>query len=256
MSDRRYQFEFSRDNPAMHSAEGRYRKARTMLAVLHDAIGRDALRHATVLNIGCSTGYIDEALAPEVRELVGIDIDDDAVEHAQRRSDAPNARFLVGDAMDIPFEDARFDVAICSQVYEHVPDPRRMIAEMHRVLRPGGIVYFAATNRYCVMEKHHHLPMLSVMPVAWAHRYLKLAGKGRYYHERHLGYGALRKLVLPFRIDDYTLRLLRAPDHYHFRYLTGTGVRAALIQLFARIAYPVFPGYIWILRKSPAEVHG
>lgn len=45
---------------------------------------------------------------------------------------------VVADAANMPFQDSVFDYVICSEVLEHVPDPRRVLAEIHRVLRPGG----------------------------------------------------------------------------------------------------------------------
>jgi SAM-dependent methyltransferase len=48
---------------------------------------------------------------------------------------------LVCDAHDLPFEDASFDLVVCEAVLEHVFDPRRCVAEMHRILRPGGLVF-------------------------------------------------------------------------------------------------------------------
>jgi ubiquinone/menaquinone biosynthesis C-methylase UbiE len=45
---------------------------------------------------------------------------------------------VVGDVQSLPCEDNSFDIILCTEVLEHVQDPRRAIAEMHRVLRPGG----------------------------------------------------------------------------------------------------------------------
>lgn len=253
MGERGYQYDFSVDNPAMHCAQGRTRKAVTMLAVLAEHLGPERLADARVLNLGCSTGMIDEAIAGQVREVVGIDIDQVAVDAANKRVTRPNCRFMIGDAMAIDLPDGSFDVVICSQVYEHVPDATRMMKEVHRVLAPGGVCYFAATNRFCVIEQHYHLPFLSVIPVRWAHLYLRLIGKGRYYHERHLSWWGLRQLVDAFDVHDYTLRLVDAPDRYGVRYMTGRGVRQRLILVLARTAYWAFPGYIWVLQRRAAS---
>ncbi|GAB2502217.1 class I SAM-dependent methyltransferase [Lysobacter humi (ex Lee et al. 2017)] len=248
MTERGYQFDFSKGNPAMHAADVRTRKARTMIAVLRDAIGSDALCTAKLLNVGCSTGLIDRELARHVAQLTGIDIDREAIELAAARAPA-NARFQVGDAMELDFAPSSFDIVVCSQVYEHVPDPRRMMREIARVLRPGGLCYFAATNRFCVIEQHYRLPFLSIIPVSWAHRYLRLARRGRYYHERHLGIRGLRDLTGAFEVIDYTLKMLREPERFEFGYMMGTGVRRLAIRAFAHAAYPLFPGYVWLLRK-------
>ncbi len=119
-----------------------------------------------------------------------------------------NLRFQVADALDLPFEDESFDVVICSHVYEHVPDPDRMFDEIFRVLRKDGICYFSAGNRLMWNEPHYNLPLLSVLPRPLAHVYIRLAGKARFYHEKHLSYWGLKSLVRRFAVTDYTQRLV------------------------------------------------
>ncbi|HKE49383.1 MAG TPA: class I SAM-dependent methyltransferase [Rhodanobacteraceae bacterium] len=253
MSERGYQYDFSADNEAMHDLAGRQRKAATMLAILGEALG-PRLATARLLTVGCSTGIIDEFLAPHVGSVTGIDIDAPAVEAARKRSRAPNATFRTGDAMNLDFADASFDIVICSQVYEHVPDPGRMMAEIRRVLAPDGVCYFAATNRFNIMEQHYDLPFLSVIPVPLAHLYLRMLGRGRYYHERHMTLGGLRRLTADFRVDDFTPKVIADPDRYNAGYMIGTGTKARVIRLFAKVAYWAFPGYLWLLWRDREAV--
>lgn len=250
MTQRGYQMEYSRDNEEMHSIEGRQRKARTMLCVLREAIG-SRLEHATALNLGCSTGIIDETLAPHVSAMMGVDIDLPAIELARAKRTAINLEFAVEDAMQLSFADARFDVVICSQVYEHVPDPHRMMSEIHRVLKPGGLCYFAATNRWSVMEKHYHLPFLSWLPPKLADTYVRSLGRGDAYYERHLGPGPLRALVRQFRLEDWTGRILDSPGDYEAEYLFPGRLSRTVARAVYRIAPVMFPGFIWVLWKTP-----
>lgn len=248
MNERGYQLNYARDNEAMHSTLGRRRKAQTMLAVLNEALGA-RLSASDVLNLGCSTGIIDEFLAPYVRTMTGVDIDAPAVALAESRRLASNLVFRIEDAMDLKFSDASFDVVICSQVYEHVPNAPRMMVEIERVLRPGGLCYFAATNRWAVMEKHYHLPFLSWLPRTLANTYVRLSGKGGAYYETHLGYGGLLKLADAFVIDDWTGKIIAAPEAYNAGYLfPGRASRAAAKMLY-EVVRPLFPGFIWLLRK-------
>ena len=78
---RTYQYGFSDMNPAMYMAEGRQRKAMTMVAVLEDYFGNN-LKKRSLLDVGSSTGIIDNVLADHVGHVTGIDIDTRAVHYA------------------------------------------------------------------------------------------------------------------------------------------------------------------------------
>jgi ubiquinone/menaquinone biosynthesis C-methylase UbiE len=150
--------------------------------------------------------------------------------------------------------DASVDVVVSNCVLNLVVpgDKPRLFAEIHRVLRPGGVCYFAATNRLRVMEQHYYLPFLSIVPVPLAHWYLRLLRRGTYYHERHLTYWSLRRLVARFAIEDYTRRAVDEPERFGTAYMVGSGLKRGLVRAFARVAYWAFPGYLWVLRKERA----
>ncbi len=71
-------------------------------------------------------------------------------------------------------------------------------------MKPGGFCYFSGNNRVMIMEPHYKLPFLSLLPRPLAHRYMRLAGKGDYYHEKHVSYWGLRELCKKFHIIDYS----------------------------------------------------
>ena len=98
-----------------------------------------------VLDFGCGPGTISVGLANAVApgELHGVDMEASQVELARAVAEAgghDNATFLVGDVTDLPFEDGFFDVAHCHNVLMHVPDTRAALAEVKRVLKPGGLI--------------------------------------------------------------------------------------------------------------------
>lgn len=100
-----------------------------------------------VLDLGCGPATISVGLAEAVApgELHGIDIEESQVAMARSAAEAGghgNATFHVGDITDLPFGDDEFDVAHCHAVLMHVPDTAAVLAEVRRVLKPGGI--FAA----------------------------------------------------------------------------------------------------------------
>ena len=98
-----------------------------------------------VLDLGCGPGTISVGLASAVApgELHGIDIEASQIEMARAAAAAgghDNAFFRTGDVTALPFDDDSFDVAHCHAVLMHVPDTRAVLAEVKRVLKPGGVV--------------------------------------------------------------------------------------------------------------------
>ena len=98
-----------------------------------------------VLDFGCGPGTISMGLAKAVApgELRGVDMEESQVEMARAAAAAgghDNAFFRTADVTDLPFEDDAFDVAHCHAVLMHVPDTQAVLAEVKRVLKPGGIV--------------------------------------------------------------------------------------------------------------------
>lgn len=237
---------------AVLDIDGRTRKAVTTLAVLRDHLG-DELDSLTLLDAAASGGIIADHLAAYFRRVVGLDIDRTAIRFAQSHFHRPNLAFMVGDAAHTPFADACADVVLCSHLYEHVANAGRLMDEIHRILRPGGICYFAAGNRLSLIEPHYRLPLLSVVPRPLAHLYLRALGRGRYYEERHFTYWGLRRLVRHFERIDYTARLLGEPKRFAVDYMVppgGTKHLAARVVL--RCAPYLMPSYVWLLRKPAA----
>lgn len=248
METRGYQFAFSNRGGVVQDAPARERKARTMLAVLSDRFG-DRLGRMRLLDLGSSTGIIGSLLADRLGEVVGLDIDAPAIERAQNLA-KDNLRFRVGDAMSLDAGDGTFDIVVCAHVYEHVPDAQKMMNEIHRVLKPGGVCYFAAANRLMWMEPHYQLPLLSVIPRRLAHFYIRAAGKADHYHELHLTYWELRRLVSRFAVHDYTRRIVSAPERFHAEYMLVPGSFKARAAVFvARHLFWFMPTYIWLLEK-------
>ncbi len=93
-----------------------------------------------VLDAGAGAGVLALALAPLVREVVGIDLVPELLESA-RTNAPPNATFVEGDATDLPFADASFDLAGTRRTLHHVARPELVVAELVRVTRPGGRVF-------------------------------------------------------------------------------------------------------------------
>ena len=94
------------------------------------------------LDVGCGSGAFTALLMQHCApaEAQGVDPSDAQLAYACARPDARGATFQVGDAMALPFADDRFDAAAMALVIFFVPDPAKGVAEMARVVRPGGAV--------------------------------------------------------------------------------------------------------------------
>lgn len=87
-------------------------------------------------------------LAAYCRELIACDINPDDVAHAARlNAGVLNLRYEVNDALALSYPDAHFDLVVSSEVLEHVGDTARMLAEIGRVLKPGGLAILTFPSR-------------------------------------------------------------------------------------------------------------
>jgi SAM-dependent methyltransferase len=99
---------------------------------------------ARVLEVGCGPGHLSDRLAGHGLEVTGVDLDPAMVERARasaaRRGDTGQRRptFLVGDAASLAFPDNSFDLVVSTLSLHHWADPAAGLAEIARVLRPGG----------------------------------------------------------------------------------------------------------------------
>lgn len=248
MSDLQYGFSAAYADAAF-SHEGRERKGRKVLAILGQAAGD--LTGKLLLDIGCSAGIMTWYFAIAFARVVVTDIDQPALRHAYSSDSEGRVAWAVADSQCLPFGDASFDVVNRTHVYEHVSDAERLMDEIFRVLRPGGICFFSAGNRLSYMEPHYRLPLISVVPKLVAHRYLQILGRGNHYYETHRTYWGLRQLVRRFDLEDYTLRAVADPQRYFADDMVTPGsLKQRLVLLTLRVAMWICPTYLWVLRKS------
>jgi ubiquinone/menaquinone biosynthesis C-methylase UbiE len=92
-----------------------------------------------VLDLGCGTGQAVRGAAGITERAVGVDLSPAMIERARAWPGLPsNAEFRVGEAGEIPAKDSEFTAALCTNSFHHYPEPRAAIAELSRVLEPGG----------------------------------------------------------------------------------------------------------------------
>ena len=137
----------------------------------------------SILEVGCGQGWLlkETGKAHPEAKLTGIDMRPEALEFA--RGLVPSAEFVLQDVHELPFDDASFDLVICSDVLEHVETPATVVHEIRRVSRGFGVIsvphepFFWAAN----LVRGKHLRTLGNYPE----------------HVNHFGKGALRRLLEP-----------------------------------------------------------
>ncbi len=141
---------------------------------MHELINRYVVAElGRAIDVGCQRGVLTDMLARRTSyrwsgvdpALTGEDVSPSGVQ------------LLPGRGNSLPFRDAMFDLGLFANVYEHVPPAERetSLREMHRVLRPGGVLVGQLPNPYFPIESHSRLPFMGWLPVPAQKAYWRLA---------------------------------------------------------------------------------
>jgi len=153
-------------------------------------------------------------------ELTGLDIDSEKIHllnYFKEKREVKNLAFLLGDAQVLPFKEGAFDIVICSEVLEHLPDPEKAISEIRRVLVSDGLAIITTPNGSNLLTL--------------VGRLFKRIPKGREVNEEkseHISVKAWREWVRLFKKAGFSVeRVLRGsliiggPAYDHFSALFG-----------------------------------
>lgn len=241
---RQRQSDYSQLMAKMLDEPARRKKAKKIIAVLRHFLGRDDLTGLTVVDIGCSAGYIADELHRVGARVLGLDIDVPGLQAAQDRF-GERVAFLCAEGSAMPFSDASIDAIVFNHIYEHVVDADAVMREIRRVLKPEGVVYLGLGNRMGVLEPHYRLPFLSWLPPVLADRYVAASGRADTYYERFRTRPGLRRMCSGLNIWDYTYPVLREPEWFHAEDLVPPGTRSMPLLLWKSVGL-LLPTYIWI----------
>lgn len=101
---------------------------------------------ANILDIGCGTGRLLQRLAKQFPDLegTGLDLSPQMIKEAKNKNIyGDRLQFLQGNVEALPFPESSFDAVFCTISFLHYPHPELVLAEIKRVLRPGGVFYLA-----------------------------------------------------------------------------------------------------------------
>ena len=124
-----------------------------------------------VADIGCGAGTQCRLWASQGHAVFGADINEALIGLARKRAqqDSLEIAFSVASATALPWDDATMDVCIAPELLEHVADWPACLAEMVRVLKPGGVLYVSTSNKLCPYQEEFTLPLYSWYP-GWLKR--------------------------------------------------------------------------------------
>jgi SAM-dependent methyltransferase len=148
-----------------------------------------------LLDLGCGPGYYTAALRARGAQVVPVD------NAPEELGPLPPDGALLADAGALPLPDTSADGVVCSNLLEHTPDTAAVLAEIERVLRPGGWAYVSWTNWYSPHGGHDMSPYHLLGPERGSRLYERLHGPPR---KNRYGEG-----LFPVHIGA-TLRLVRA----------------------------------------------
>jgi SAM-dependent methyltransferase len=198
------------------------RSARTLDELVRLAAPRAGERW---LDVACGPGIISRRLAGEVAAVHGVDVTPAMIDVARREAAAAgtdNATFELGDATALTATDAAYDGVITRFSLHHIPAPGRVLAEMARVVRPGGAVVVA-----------DHLTDEDAEAAAWSQEIERLRDPS---HWACLALGRLRRLGAAAGLtleDEVGLGLELDFDDWLTRGSGGAGARSVIERLLA-----------------------
>lgn len=131
------------------------------------------------LSVGSGWGGFVVAASKAGANAVGVEPDIEEITISKLRAKVRDveSEFIVSVGEYLPFKDNSFDFIECVTVLEHVKEPPKVIEEMTRVVKKGGIIYILIPNYLYPLEQHYKIHWIPMLPKPLAKIFLKLRGR-------------------------------------------------------------------------------
>lgn len=120
-------------DPFMRGSEPQYDR-------LAQRMKKRLTRDMYVLELACGTGMISQRIVGSVRSLEATDFSPEMIAQAQKHKTSTKLHYSVADATQLPYADQSFDAVVIANALHVMPEPEKALAEIHRVLKPGGLL--------------------------------------------------------------------------------------------------------------------
>lgn len=193
------------------STANRLKKAQKINKILEEYFNKP-IKGLTLLDIGTGNGEIANFFATKGNTVYSVDV--------QKLVKDENILFNFVYVQDeqLPFEDNYFDIVLSNHVIEHIGNANEHLSEIHRVMKRGGVCYFATPNRNFPKEVHTKTILLHYFPYRIFWILLRFIHK---YQEpiKLLTYGRMKKLFKKsgFKYEDYTMKIINNPAKYYIK---------------------------------------
>ncbi|MCH8059509.1 MAG: class I SAM-dependent methyltransferase [Proteobacteria bacterium] len=205
------------------------------------------LETLSCVDIGCGSGGISYHLAQSFKSVCGVDLEP-WPRWQEFMAQQSNLSFREESIESLGLADDSVDVVICNQVYEHVPSPESLIAQVYRILRPGGICYFAGPNLLYPIEPHVHWPFIHWIPRRLALAIIETFAPDKILDAYSTTYWRLRHWLRAFTIVDAVPHLVK--------HRAGTSQPGNVWRIFRPVPLAVLqalgflsPGFVFLLTK-------
>ncbi len=227
----------------------RNEKAQQILSVIQTRLSSSIeLKEAVICDLGCGNGVISANFAPLVRHVYAIDPEPWPTWPALAGK-STNLEFINEPVESLSLPDAIADIVICNQVYEHVASPQLLIASIHRLLKPGGLAYFAGPNLLWPIEPHTFWPIVHWLPRKFSVGLMRFLGSNAILDANSASYWTLRRWLNEFSICSGLQHVV-----FHRTQQLSPVLAHAVVNRIPEVVWrainPVAPGFVFLLEKN------
>lgn len=154
-------------------------------------------RQMDVLELACGTGLISQRLAGGVKSLEATDYVPEMIAEAKKKGHSARLHFSVQDATCLPYASGSFDAVVIANGLHIVPDTERVLAEVHRVLKPGG---FLLAPTFVHGEGCGFRLRTKTLELAGFHTYHKWNAQGYVDFVSQHGFSVMKQVILGSKI--------------------------------------------------------